>query len=75
MKKEFPKALKLGPTGVTHSAPELFTDSYLLITHTSPKSTLQGSNIVLKINKVIGSMSLLTHARNHHKINNHQLSV
>ena len=73
MKKEFPKALKLGPTGVTHSAPELFTDSYLLITHTSPKSTLQGFNIVLKINKVIGSMSLS--ARNHHKINNHQLSV
>ena len=72
MEKEFPKALKLGPT-VTHSAPELFTDSDLLIIHTSPKSTLRGLNIVLKKNKVIGSMSLS--ARNHHKINSHQLSV
>ena len=26
-KTEFPKALKLGPTGATHSASALFTDS------------------------------------------------
>ena len=50
-KKKFPKALKLGVTGLTQSAPALFTDSDLLITHTPPRSILQGLNIVLEINK------------------------
>ena len=50
-KKKFPKALKLGVTGLTQSAPALFTDSDLLITHTPPGSILQGLNIVLEINK------------------------
>ena len=50
-KKKFPKALKLSVTGLTQSAPALFTDSDLLITHTPPRSILQGLNIVLEINK------------------------
>ena len=61
--KKIPKDLILDPTWANNCAPALLIDSkqsyptqvrflyYLIITQTSPKSTLQGLNIVVEISK------------------------